>query len=220
MSEAENHPPASSVTALRIPINKKGEYDLWCMKMKTVNIGKLLNIFYGNFTFKPKALGSKRQAKVKLTDASEIDDDPGDFCYGGTYNGIAKKREADNCTSCLLAFDKATAPSSKNRFFLNLRGFGVEYSSNSSGEETLTRILCMNNFKREKAYKEQYVTPPTRSTNIIPNHRGQNVAYWNKMRYPSNQNSASYSGFDKEFEYEKRQLHIDPAHFDQDYDLH
>ncbi|GKC07068.1 putative RNA-directed DNA polymerase [Tanacetum coccineum] len=34
MSEAENHPPASSVTALRIPIIKKGEYDLWCMKMR------------------------------------------------------------------------------------------------------------------------------------------------------------------------------------------
>ncbi|GKC26635.1 hypothetical protein Tco_1033929, partial [Tanacetum coccineum] len=27
MSEAENHPPASSVTALRIPIIKKGEID-------------------------------------------------------------------------------------------------------------------------------------------------------------------------------------------------
>ncbi|GKC25792.1 ribonuclease H-like domain-containing protein [Tanacetum coccineum] len=34
MSEAENHPPTSSVTALRIPIIKKGEYDLWCMKMR------------------------------------------------------------------------------------------------------------------------------------------------------------------------------------------
>ncbi|GJW41392.1 putative ribonuclease H-like domain-containing protein [Tanacetum coccineum] len=34
MSEAENHPPASSVTTLRIPIIKKGEYDLWCMKMR------------------------------------------------------------------------------------------------------------------------------------------------------------------------------------------
>ncbi|GJV48837.1 putative ribonuclease H-like domain-containing protein [Tanacetum coccineum] len=34
MSEAENHPPASSITALRIPIIKKGEYDLWCMKMR------------------------------------------------------------------------------------------------------------------------------------------------------------------------------------------
>ncbi|GJU32200.1 hypothetical protein Tco_1175789 [Tanacetum coccineum] len=34
MSEAENHPPASSVTALRIPIIKKGEYDVWCMKMR------------------------------------------------------------------------------------------------------------------------------------------------------------------------------------------
>ncbi|GKC52826.1 hypothetical protein Tco_1075571 [Tanacetum coccineum] len=34
MSEAENHPPASSVTELRIPIIKKGEYDIWCMKMR------------------------------------------------------------------------------------------------------------------------------------------------------------------------------------------
>ncbi|GJV42841.1 hypothetical protein Tco_1427377 [Tanacetum coccineum] len=34
MSEAENHPPASFVTALRIPIIKKGEYDLRCMKMR------------------------------------------------------------------------------------------------------------------------------------------------------------------------------------------
>ncbi|GKF44490.1 hypothetical protein Tco_0131042 [Tanacetum coccineum] len=34
MSKAENHPPASSITALRIPIIKKGEYDLWCMKMR------------------------------------------------------------------------------------------------------------------------------------------------------------------------------------------
>ncbi|GJW64825.1 ribonuclease H-like domain-containing protein [Tanacetum coccineum] len=34
MSKAKNHPPASSVIALRIPIIKKGEYDLWCMKMR------------------------------------------------------------------------------------------------------------------------------------------------------------------------------------------
>ncbi|GJS36308.1 putative ribonuclease H-like domain-containing protein [Tanacetum coccineum] len=34
MSEAENHPPVSSVTALRISIIKKGNYDLWCMKMR------------------------------------------------------------------------------------------------------------------------------------------------------------------------------------------
>ncbi|GJT14500.1 hypothetical protein Tco_0861542 [Tanacetum coccineum] len=34
MSEAKNHPPASSVTTLRILIIKKGEYDLWCMKMR------------------------------------------------------------------------------------------------------------------------------------------------------------------------------------------
>ncbi|GJW32190.1 hypothetical protein Tco_0052222, partial [Tanacetum coccineum] len=34
MSEAEPIPPTSSVTALRIPIIKKGEYDLWSMKMR------------------------------------------------------------------------------------------------------------------------------------------------------------------------------------------
>ena len=34
MSEAENPTPASSVTALRIPMIKKGEYDLWCIKIK------------------------------------------------------------------------------------------------------------------------------------------------------------------------------------------
>ncbi|GJU00930.1 putative ribonuclease H-like domain-containing protein [Tanacetum coccineum] len=34
MSEAENYTPASSVTTLRISIIKKGEYDLWCMKMR------------------------------------------------------------------------------------------------------------------------------------------------------------------------------------------
>ncbi|GJV26876.1 hypothetical protein Tco_1383324 [Tanacetum coccineum] len=34
MSETEPIPPTSSVTALRIPIIKKGEYDLWSMKMR------------------------------------------------------------------------------------------------------------------------------------------------------------------------------------------
>ncbi|GJZ65946.1 hypothetical protein Tco_0622642 [Tanacetum coccineum] len=34
MSEAEPIVPTSSVTALRIPIIKKGEYDLWSMKMR------------------------------------------------------------------------------------------------------------------------------------------------------------------------------------------
>ncbi|GJS73716.1 hypothetical protein Tco_0706557 [Tanacetum coccineum] len=34
MSETEHIPPTSSVTALRIPIIKKGEYDLWSMKMR------------------------------------------------------------------------------------------------------------------------------------------------------------------------------------------
>ncbi|GJU65126.1 ribonuclease H-like domain-containing protein [Tanacetum coccineum] len=34
MFEAESIPLTSSVTALRIPIIKKGEYDLWCMKMR------------------------------------------------------------------------------------------------------------------------------------------------------------------------------------------
>ncbi|GJR37465.1 hypothetical protein Tco_1213149 [Tanacetum coccineum] len=34
MSEAEPIPPTSSVTALRIPMIKKGEYDLWSMKMR------------------------------------------------------------------------------------------------------------------------------------------------------------------------------------------
>ncbi|GJV78363.1 hypothetical protein Tco_1509947 [Tanacetum coccineum] len=34
MSETEPIPPTSSVTALRIPIIKKGKYDLWSMKMR------------------------------------------------------------------------------------------------------------------------------------------------------------------------------------------
>ncbi|GKG37011.1 hypothetical protein Tco_0447184, partial [Tanacetum coccineum] len=34
MSETEPIPPTSSVTALRIPIIKKGEYDLWSIKMR------------------------------------------------------------------------------------------------------------------------------------------------------------------------------------------
>ncbi|GJR85077.1 hypothetical protein Tco_0209088 [Tanacetum coccineum] len=34
MSEAEPIPPTLSVTALRIPMIKKGEYDLWSMKMR------------------------------------------------------------------------------------------------------------------------------------------------------------------------------------------
>ncbi|GJS26119.1 hypothetical protein Tco_0486739 [Tanacetum coccineum] len=34
MSEAEPIPPTSSVTALRIPMIKKGEYDLRSMKMR------------------------------------------------------------------------------------------------------------------------------------------------------------------------------------------
>ncbi|GJV62995.1 putative ribonuclease H-like domain-containing protein [Tanacetum coccineum] len=34
MSEADPIPPTSSVTALRIPMIKKGEYDLWSMKMR------------------------------------------------------------------------------------------------------------------------------------------------------------------------------------------
>ncbi|GJS93462.1 retrovirus-related pol polyprotein from transposon TNT 1-94 [Tanacetum coccineum] len=34
MSEAEPIPPTSSVTALRIPMIKKGEYDIWSMKMR------------------------------------------------------------------------------------------------------------------------------------------------------------------------------------------
>ncbi|GKG23684.1 hypothetical protein Tco_0391720, partial [Tanacetum coccineum] len=34
MSETEPIPPTSSITALRIPIIKKGEYDLWSMKMR------------------------------------------------------------------------------------------------------------------------------------------------------------------------------------------
>ncbi|GJW50683.1 hypothetical protein Tco_0092034, partial [Tanacetum coccineum] len=34
MSEAEPIPPTSSVTALRIPMIKKGEYDLWSTKMR------------------------------------------------------------------------------------------------------------------------------------------------------------------------------------------
>ncbi|GJV39383.1 hypothetical protein Tco_1417823, partial [Tanacetum coccineum] len=34
MSETEPIPPTSSVTALRIPMIKKGEYDLWSMKMR------------------------------------------------------------------------------------------------------------------------------------------------------------------------------------------
>ncbi|GKC20441.1 hypothetical protein Tco_1022591 [Tanacetum coccineum] len=34
MSEAEPISPTSSVTALRIPMIKKGEYDLWSMKMR------------------------------------------------------------------------------------------------------------------------------------------------------------------------------------------
>ncbi|GJR54251.1 hypothetical protein Tco_1404772 [Tanacetum coccineum] len=34
MSEAEPIPPTSSVTTLRIPMIKKGEYDLWSMKMR------------------------------------------------------------------------------------------------------------------------------------------------------------------------------------------
>ena len=34
MSETENPPPTPSVTALRIPIIKKGEYDLWCIKIR------------------------------------------------------------------------------------------------------------------------------------------------------------------------------------------
>ena len=34
MSETENPTPTPSVTALRIPIIKKGEYDLWCMKIR------------------------------------------------------------------------------------------------------------------------------------------------------------------------------------------
>ncbi|GJZ74546.1 retrovirus-related pol polyprotein from transposon TNT 1-94 [Tanacetum coccineum] len=36
MSEAEPIPPTSSVTALRIPMIKKGEYDLWSMKMRYI----------------------------------------------------------------------------------------------------------------------------------------------------------------------------------------
>ncbi|GJZ23488.1 hypothetical protein Tco_0560947 [Tanacetum coccineum] len=42
MSEAENHPPASSVTALRIPIIKKGEYDLCFLPQSTSVTEKLL----------------------------------------------------------------------------------------------------------------------------------------------------------------------------------
>ncbi|GJZ06245.1 hypothetical protein Tco_0540038 [Tanacetum coccineum] len=38
MSETEPIPPTSSVTALRIPIIKKGEYDLWSMKMRQVSM--------------------------------------------------------------------------------------------------------------------------------------------------------------------------------------
>ncbi|GJT87380.1 hypothetical protein Tco_1069097 [Tanacetum coccineum] len=34
MSKADPIPPTSSVTALRIPMIKKGEYDLWSMKMR------------------------------------------------------------------------------------------------------------------------------------------------------------------------------------------
>ena len=34
MTDTENPSPAPSVTALRIPIIKKGEYDLWCMKIQ------------------------------------------------------------------------------------------------------------------------------------------------------------------------------------------
>ncbi|GJU57374.1 hypothetical protein Tco_1235140 [Tanacetum coccineum] len=34
MSEADPIPPTSSATALRIPMIKKGEYDLWSMKMR------------------------------------------------------------------------------------------------------------------------------------------------------------------------------------------
>ncbi|GKB99031.1 putative ribonuclease H-like domain-containing protein, partial [Tanacetum coccineum] len=38
MSEAEPIPPTSSVTALRIPMIKKGEYDLWSMKIATTSL--------------------------------------------------------------------------------------------------------------------------------------------------------------------------------------
>ncbi|GJR38864.1 putative ribonuclease H-like domain-containing protein [Tanacetum coccineum] len=48
MSETEPIPPTSSVTALRIPIIKKGEYDLWSMKMRQY-IGISLITFYGTY---------------------------------------------------------------------------------------------------------------------------------------------------------------------------
>ena len=34
MSDTETPPPTPSITTLRIPIIKKGEYDLWCMKIR------------------------------------------------------------------------------------------------------------------------------------------------------------------------------------------
>ena len=34
MSDTETPPPIPSITTLRIPIIKKGEYDLWCMKIR------------------------------------------------------------------------------------------------------------------------------------------------------------------------------------------
>ncbi|GJY83057.1 hypothetical protein Tco_0496433 [Tanacetum coccineum] len=47
MSETEPIPPTSSVTALRIPIIKKGEYDLWSMKMRQY-IAINCFTYYGN----------------------------------------------------------------------------------------------------------------------------------------------------------------------------
>ncbi|GJR35950.1 hypothetical protein Tco_0016673 [Tanacetum coccineum] len=48
MSEAEPIPPTSSVTALRIPMIKKGEYDLWSMKMLQYRLSHQLDPYtYG-----------------------------------------------------------------------------------------------------------------------------------------------------------------------------
>ncbi|GKB39484.1 ribonuclease H-like domain-containing protein [Tanacetum coccineum] len=68
MSETEPIPPTSSVTALRIPIIKKGEYDLWSMKMRQAITDHILwdIITNGNQTTTDPASPSVSAPKTSL----------------------------------------------------------------------------------------------------------------------------------------------------------
>ncbi|GJU09125.1 hypothetical protein Tco_1125555 [Tanacetum coccineum] len=148
MSEAEPIPPTSSVTALRIPIIKKGEYDLWSMKMRheeADNAPVALALMATSSTDSSNSEGY--QLSLESLEVIIRTHEKNEYAWGDKY----EQMEYD-----LKMRDWKLGE--KQKEFDN-RG----ESNNSSGDETLTGPLY-ENFKREKAYKA--VPPPTGT--IIP----------------------------------------------------